>query len=117
LPPYGATFPRARRTRPPALGPPRDSGPQGLAAGTPLIPKAASPAETPWTPAPTTPATAETVAEIAQAIANTFFTEMPSDCATCWLKAVARIARPYLETRKNQAMPIIIRTDTIRLMT
>ena len=69
------------------------------------------------TTATTTPATAETVAEIAQAIANTLFTEMPSDCATCWLKAVARIARPYLEARKNQAMPIIMATDTTRLMT
>ena len=69
------------------------------------------------TTATTTPATAETVAEIAQAIANTLFTEMPSDCATCWLKAVARIASPYFETRKNQAMPIIIATDTTRLIT
>ena len=69
------------------------------------------------TTATTTPATAETIAEIAQAIANTFLTEMPSDCATCWLKAVARIARPYFEARKNQAMPIIIATETTRLMT
>jgi len=69
------------------------------------------------TTATTTPATAETVAEIAHAIANTVLTEMPSDCATCWLNAVARMARPYFETRKNQAMPTIIATDTTRLMT
>ena len=54
---------------------------------------------------------------IAQAIANTVLTEMPSDCATCWLNAVARIASPHFETLKNHAMPIIISTETTRLMT
>ena len=61
-------------------------------------------------------ATADTVAEIAQAIANTLLTEMPSDCATCWLNAVARMARPYLDIRKNHAMPAIIATETTRLI-
>ena len=68
------------------------------------------------TTATTTPATADTVAEIAHAMANTLFTEMPSDCATCWLNAVARIARPYLEKRKNHAIPIIIATETAMLI-
>ena len=40
---------------------------------------------------------AETMALIAQLMAKTWRTEMPKDCATCWLKAVARMARPYLE--------------------
>ena len=68
------------------------------------------------TTATTTPATAETVAEIAHAMAKTLFTEMPSDCATCWLNAVARIARPYFEKRKNHAIPTIIASETARLI-
>ena len=66
--------------------------------------------------ATTTPATVETVAEIAHATAKTFFTEMPSDCATCWLKAVARIASPYFEALKNQAIPPIIAIETTKLI-
>ena len=48
-------------------------------------------------------------------MANTFFTEMPSDCATCWSNAVARMASPCLVARKNQAMPAIIASETTRL--
>ncbi len=66
---------------------------------------------------PTTmPATDDTTAEIAQAIANTLRTEMPSDCATCWLKAVARMASPCFEYWKNQAKPAIMATEMPRLI-
>ena len=80
------------------------------------MPYAERPDDTPLTMATTTPASAETVAEIAQAMANTLFTETPSDCATCWSKAVARIARPNLVTRKNHAMPIMMVPATALLM-
>src|ERR1700730_8707680 len=102
---------------PPSTAPPIESSPPRIAAENTKVSRPDRPDDTPLTTATTTPATAETVAEIAHAIANTLLTEMPSDCATCWLKAVARIARPYLETRKNQAMPTIIATETTRLMT
>ena len=49
-------------------------------------------------------------------MANTVLTETPSDCATCWSKAVARIARPYLDARKNHAMAIIMASDTTMLI-
>src|SRR5918998_1320098 len=58
-----------------------------------------------------TAATEETTAEIAQDMANTFGTETPSDCATCWSKAVARIASPCFEAVKNQAKPAMISTE------
>src|SRR5690606_25587153 len=53
----------------------------------------------------------DTTAEIAQAIANTDLTDMPRLCATCWLNAVARIARPRRENLKNQAKPAMITTE------
>src|ERR1700724_2985281 len=102
---------------PPRTAPPIEWSPPRKAAGKTFMPEAHRPDDTPLTTATTTPATADTVAEIAHAIANTFLTEIPKDCATCWLNAVARIARPYFETRKNHAMPSIIATDTTRLMT
>src|SRR6476660_5232252 len=102
---------------PPSTAPPIESSPPRIAAGNTLMPYADRPDDTPLTTATTQPATAETVAEIAQAIANTVLTEMPSDCATCWLKAVARIASPYFEVRKNHAIPIIIASETTRLIT
>ena len=61
------------------------------------------------------PATADTTAEIAQDMAKTRGTETPRLCATCWSKAVARIARPCLLAVKNQAKPAMIRTDMPRL--
>src|SRR6202163_1618432 len=114
---YCATFSNSPMMMPPSTAPPIESSPPRIAAGNTLMPYADRPDETPLTTATTTPATADTVAEIAHAIANTLLTEMPSDCATCWLKAVARMARPYFEARKNQAMPIIIAIETTRLMT
>ena len=60
----------------------------------------------------TTPATADTAAEMPQESANTWRTEMPRDCATCWLKAVARMARPMREYLKNQAKPAMIASET-----
>jgi len=113
---YWAMFSKSPMMMPPSTAPPIESSPPSIAAGNTLIPYADRPEETPLTTATTTPATAETVAEIAQAIANTLFTDMPSDCATCWLNAVARIASPYFDARKNQAIPIIIATDTTRLI-
>ena len=49
----------------------------------------------------------------AQAIANTVFTEIPRLWATCWLNAVARIARPSRENLKNQAKPTMMISETI----
>ena len=54
-------------------------------------------ATTPFTTPTTTPATAETTAEIAHDMAKTRGTDTPSDCATCWSKAVARMASPCFE--------------------
>src|SRR5439155_24681191 len=99
------------RTTPPTL-----SRPPSIAAGNALRPQGERPAGAPWTTATTTPATAETVAGIAHAMAKTLFTDMTSDCATCWLNAVARMARPYLDRRKNHAIPTIIANETARLI-
>src|SRR4029078_4277178 len=108
-------FSKSPMMMPPSTAPPIESSPPRIAAGNTLIPYADRPEETPLTTATPLPATAEPVAEIAQAIANTLFTDMPSDCATCWLNAVARIASPYFDKRKDQDMPIIIATETTRL--
>ncbi len=43
-----------------------------------------------------------------QESANIWRTEMPMDCATCWEKAVARMARPMREYLKNQAKPAMM---------
>ena len=69
--------------------------------------------ETPLTTPMTTPASAETIAEMAHDMAKTRLIEMPSDCATCWSNAVARIARPIFENLKNQAKPIITAIEII----
>src|SRR4030066_2235072 len=43
----------------------------------------------------------DTTAEITQDRAKICFTEIPIDWATCWLKAVARIATPAFEYLKK----------------
>ena len=80
------------------------------------MPKKERAEDTPLTVPTTTPATADTMAEIAQLSAKTLRTEMPSDCATCWLKAVARIARPILEYLKNQPKPAMMNSEMPRLI-
>ncbi|MNV87611.1 hypothetical protein D3C71_1817480 [compost metagenome] len=82
-----------------------------------MMPKKESAEDTPLTTPTVTPATADTMAEMAQLIANMWRTEMPSDCATCWSKAVARIARPIREYLKNQPKPAMIRIEMTRLIT
>ena len=44
-------------------------------------------------------------------MAKTCGTETPSDCATCWSKAVARIASPCFDAVKNQAKPAMMSTE------
>ena len=46
-------------------------------------------------------------------MANTRGTDTPSDCATCWSKAVARIASPCLEAVKNQAKPAMMAMEIV----
>src|SRR3989304_2772260 len=52
-----------------------------------------------------TPPIPDTTAEITQDRAKMCFTEIPIDWATCWLKAVARIATPGFEYLKKPKKP------------
>ena len=84
------------------MAPTIESKPPKITAGKTLIPIIESELDTPLTIAITTPAVADTVAAIPQLMANTCFTEIPKLCAICWSKAVARMAKPYLECLKNK---------------
>ncbi len=68
---------------PPTTAPMIESSPPRITAGNTLIPKKDIADDTPLTIPTTTPATAETIAEIAQAMAKTCRIEMPRDCAAC----------------------------------
>src|SRR3989304_3594000 len=48
-----------------------------------------------------TPPIPETIAEMIQERAKIDLTEIPIDCAACWLNAGARIATPALENLKK----------------
>src|SRR5688572_1024165 len=90
-------------TSPPTTAPMIESSPPRITAGNTLMPKKESAGETPLTTPTTTPARADTIAEIPHERAKTCRTEMPSDWATCWLNAVALMASPMREYLKNQA--------------
>ncbi len=60
-----------------------ESSPPRITAGNTLMPKNESAEETPLTTPTTTPARADTIAEMPHDNANTWRTEMPSDWATC----------------------------------
>jgi len=80
-----AKFSSSPMMTPPTTAPTIESSPPTMTAGKTLMPMMASELETALTSPSTTPATQDTSAEIAQAIAKTCFTEMPRLCATCWL--------------------------------
>ena len=80
---YCARFSSTPMISPPTMAPTMELRPPRITAGNTLMPNSDRAEETPLTMPKTTPASAETIAEIAHDSANIFCTEMPRLWATC----------------------------------
>src|SRR5512146_3164925 len=86
---------------PPSAAPRMETSPPRIVAGNTLSPKWYRELLIPLMFPMRTPPMPETTAEMIQESAKMHLTEIPIDCATCWLKAVARMATPALENLKK----------------
>src|SRR5512142_304823 len=86
---------------PPRAAPRIESSPPRMVAGKTFRPKWYRVLLIPLMFPMRTPPIPETTAEMIHDSAKIFLTEIPIDWATCWLKAVARIATPAFEYLKK----------------
>src|SRR5206468_3473537 len=101
---------------PPMIAPGTLSRPPRITTGKTFRPRSASEKSTPPRTLPRMiPPSADTTVAMHHDSAKIRLTLTPSESATCWLSAVARIAMPVVEKRKNTEKPASSAMTTTKL--